>query len=209
MFWWLHHCIIAWCGNVLVNQVKMIVSLVIEADDQHHWWLRSIWSHHPQPGVPAPECGRVLNNKVSPELKQVESLFMVLLFLLLTHIDLIPPSNHPQALLDIHNDLRARVARGEEGAQVKPFENLSHSLTLVTPPPPSCSQGHRTCSNLCGTMNWRELLKLGPTSVIVSSKKARSSLDTTNRGNQRFKKHKSANVKRYAHNVLVLSPSSP
>ena len=73
--------------------------------------------------MPAPECGRVLNNKVSPELKQVESLFMVLLFL--THIDLNPPSNHPQALLDIHNDLRARVARGEEGAQVKPFENLS------------------------------------------------------------------------------------
>ena len=71
--------------------------------------------------MPAPECGRVLNNKVSPELKQVESLSMVLLFLQLTHIDLNPPSHHPQALLDIHNDLRARVARGEEGAQVKPF----------------------------------------------------------------------------------------
>ena len=75
--------------------------------------------------MPAPECGRVLNNKVSPELKQVESLSMVLLFLLLTHIDLNPPSHHPQALLDIHNDLRARVARGEEGAQVKPFKNQS------------------------------------------------------------------------------------
>ena len=65
---------------------------------------------------------------MSPELKQVESLFMVLLFLLFTYIDLNPPSNHPQAMLDIHNDLRARVARGEEGAQVKPFKNLSLTL---------------------------------------------------------------------------------
>ena len=29
-----------------------------------------------QPGVPAPECGRVLNNSVTPELKQVENLWI-------------------------------------------------------------------------------------------------------------------------------------
>ena len=67
---------------------------------------------------------------MSPELKQVGSLFMVLLGILilsvlLTYIDLNYTSHHPQALLDIHNNLRAHVARGEEGAQVKPFKNLS------------------------------------------------------------------------------------
>ena len=156
--------------------------------------------------MPAPECGRVLNNKVSPELKQVESLFIVLLgihilFVLLSHI---PPSSgpawHPQRPTSTR-------CTGGRGSSSKTF--LITLSDFSSPPPPSYSQGHRTCSNLCGTTNWRELLKLGPTSVIVSSKKTRSSLDTTNSGNQRFKKHKSANVKRYAHNVLVLSPSSP
>jgi len=44
-----------------------------------------------KPGVPAAECGRVVKNRMTPELKQ--------------------------ALLDLHNNLRARVARGEEGVQ--------------------------------------------------------------------------------------------
>ena len=134
--------------------------------------------------MPAPECGRVVNNKVTPELKQVKNPLIALdiscgfggfwkfsggSLMSAGMLSQNPPCY--QALLDLHNNLRARVARGEEGIQVK-MSNHCH-------PPPNqnyhsdASRGHRICSSLCGAKSLRELHKPGRTSVTASFSKTR------------------------------------